>query len=430
MRGLTRVVYNSAIVPALLVAIQVLRVFNKKVDRSIIGREHLFEQLETAIAKLPAGPRMWFHSSSLGEFEQAKPIIAELKKREPSVQIVVSFFSPSGFEPSRKYKLADVITYLPFDTARNARKFISIVKPTAAIMVRYDVWPNHIDQLKKAGIPVYLANATMRTTSRRFWPMVKYFHSQVYGNFKAILTVSETDAAMFRKFNLNGVPVHPIGDTRFDQVLIRKKEAEGKHLIASSIIEGKKIFVVGSSWESDEDVILPVIFRLQNEIPSLLMILVPHEPTVENLERIESSLNGSATSIRLSNLNDYSGERILIVDSIGILVALYKYAHVAYVGGAFRSGVHNVLEPAVYGVPVLYGPRHKNSQEAIALSEEKGGFVIQDEQSLQEILDLLICNEEKRTAAGKHANQFVHENAGATERFLVYLQDYYSHTGK
>jgi 3-deoxy-D-manno-octulosonic-acid transferase len=302
MHGVPRFVYNTLVIPLLLTAMHLLRRFNEKIERGVTGREHLFARLETAMAKLPHGkPRIWFHSSSLGEFEQAKPIIAEIKRRDPSVQIVVSFFSPSGYEPSRKYKLADVITYLPFDTVHDARTFVSIVRPTAAVMVRYDVWPNHIDQLAKAGIPVYLANATMRTTSRRFLPVIKNFHSQVYSGFRAILTVSEADASMFSKFGLKGVSVRAIGDTRFDQVLIRKKEAEVKHLIAPSILEGKKIVVVGSSWEADEDVLLPVMRDLHAANPSLLMILVPHEPTVENLERIEGSLNGSLSSIRFSD---------------------------------------------------------------------------------------------------------------------------------
>ncbi len=424
MHGVPKLVYNVIVIPVLWTAMHILRHFNEKIKRGVKGREDLFTRLEADIARLPAGkPRIWFHSSSLGEFEQAKPIIAELKRRDPSVQVVVSFYSPSGYEPSRKYKLADVITYLPFDTVRNARMFVAAIRPTAAVMVRYDVWPNHIDQLAKAGVPVYLANATMRSTSRRFWPGVKSFHSRIYGAFRAILTVSDADASMFERFALKGLTVRAIGDTRFDQVLVRKKEAEAKHLIAPAVLQGKKVLVVGSSWEADEDVLLPVMRGLQAADPSLLMVLVPHEPTIENLERIESGLNGSLPSIRFSNLNDFAGERIILVDSIGILVALYKYAHIAYVGGGFRSGVHNVLEPAVYGIPVIYGPKHGNSQEAVALAAEKAGFVVDDEVSLRIVLARLFTNECDRTAAGKRAGDFVQNNAGATTRFLGYLEE-------
>ncbi len=229
---------------------------------------------------------------------------------------------------------------------------------------------------------------------------------------------------MFGRFGLHNVDVQAIGDTRFDQVLIRRKEAESKHLIPPSIIMRKKIFIVGSSWESDEDILLPVFNKLQHEEPALLMILVPHEPTIENIERIESMLNGKTTHIRFSSLIDYNKQRVIIVDSIGVLVALYKYAHFAYVGGGFKSGVHNVLEPAVYGIPVIYGPRHQNSQEAVTLLKEKAGFVAEDEKKMYRTLRRFLDDEKIRVAAGKHAATFVNRNAGATQRFLASLNEY------
>lgn len=420
-----RIIYNALIIPLLYVILQFVRLFNPKVRRGIAGRRDLFQKLEESLARLPDNcPRFWFHSSSLGEFEQAKPIIAELKRIRPEAQIIVTFFSPSGYEPSRKYRLADIITYIPIDTLRNARKFVNLVRPTAAIIVRYDVWPNHIWELARAGVPVYLANATMRPTTKRFLPGVRNFHTTVYGVFRSILTVTQKDAEMFGRFGLHGVHVCAIGDTRFDQVLIRRKEAESKHLLPPSITTRRKIVVVGSSWENDEEVLLPVFDKLQHEEQSLLMILVPHEPTVENIERIESMLNGHTTHIRFSGLIDYNRQRVVIVDSIGVLVALYKYAHVAYVGGGFKTGVHNVLEPAVYGVPVMYGPRHQNSQEAVMLVEEKAGFVVEDEKKMFRTLKRFLQDEKIRAAAGKRASAFVNRHAGATQRFLASLNEY------
>jgi 3-deoxy-D-manno-octulosonic-acid transferase len=417
--------YNGIIVPSLWMILQSARLFNAKVRRGVSGRRNLFKNLEEALAKLPDGkPRFWFHSSSLGEFEQAKPIIAELKRITPEAQIIVSFFSPSGYEPSKKYRLADIITYIPFDSWSNARRFVRIVRPTAAIMVRYDVWPNHIWQLARADVPVFLANATMRPTTKRLIPGVRNFHSMIYGVFRSILTVTQTDAEMYNQFDLHDVPVRAIGDTRFDQVLIRRTEAESKHLLPPQITARKKIIVFGSSWESDEEVLVPVCTKLQHEEPALLMVLVPHEPTLENIERIESMLNGQMTHIRFSSLIDYNKQRIIIVDSIGVLVALYKYAHVAYVGGGFKSGVHNVLEPAVYGIPVVYGPRHQNSQEAVMLVKEKAGYVVEDDKKMYKVFRRLLEEEKVRMAAGKRAASFVHRNAGATQRFLTSLYEY------
>ena len=425
MNGFYKFLYNTIVVPLLWVVLQSARLFNAKIRRAVRGRRDLFRNLENAVGRLPGGhPRFWFHSSSLGEFEQAKPIIAELKRIAPDAQIVVTFFSPSGYEPSKKYRLADIISYIPFDSRQNARKFVDIVKPTAAIMVRYDVWPNHLWQLARAGIPVFLANATMRPTTKRLLPGVRKFHATIYGVFRSILTVTQTDAEMFNRFGLHDVHIKAIGDTRFDQVLIRRKEAESKHLLPPSITSRKKILVVGSSWESDEEVLVPVFNKLQHEESALLMILVPHEPTLENIERIESMLNGQTTHIRFSSLIDYNKHRVIIVDSIGVLVALYKYAHVAYVGGGYKAGVHNVLEPAVYGIPVVYGPRHQNSQEAVMLQKEKAGFVVEDEKGMYRVLRRLLGEEKVRTAAGKHASAFVNRNAGATQCFLESLYEY------
>jgi len=278
--------------------------------------------------------------------------------------------------------------------------------------------------LKKNAIPIMIANATMQKNSLRKLPLIFQFHRILYNCFSQILTVSANDEQSFREFKTTLPEIKSIGDTRFDQVMMRSEDARQKHLLANSVIQNKKIFIVGQSWGEDDTVILPVLLKIQKVEPQLLTIIVPHEPTVEHLEELESKLNSEITSIRFSEMNNYNNEKVILIDSVGILVALYQYAHVVYIGGSFKQGIHNVLEPAVFGNPVIFGPKHTNSQEAVELARRGGGFVIENEKELYRTLRMLLDNETKRTNAGEISKTFVFENCGATERFLKYLEPY------
>lgn len=424
MNSFWKACYNFCILPLLWGVIRLLGLVRAKVRRGIRARSGLFTALRRELDALRPGKRVWFHASSMGEFEQAKPIIASLKERYADIRIIVTFFSPSGYENSRRYQLADVISYIPFDTASNARRFVEMVRPDCAVIIRYDVWPNHLWELERRGIPVLMANATMRMNSKRRIPVVRNFHHHVYNALQHILTVSEADATAFGVFKLTRPKVEAIGDTRYDQVSIRSREASKRHVLAESIVAGKSVLVAGSSWPEDEEVFLPVVLKLQESISNLLTIVVPHEPSLDHLEELEARLAGRSSSIRFSALNDYSGEPIIIVDSIGILLSLYAYAHLAYIGGSFKQNVHNVLEAAVYGIPVVFGPKHKNSQEAILLATSGGGFVVDDMQSMYRILRTLLGDSTKRHAAGTTAREFVASHTGATLRFLRHLEHY------
>jgi len=418
-----RLLYNMLVIPLGWIGFQILGLVNHKARRGLRGRKDLFPNLQTQVARLNRhSKRIWFHSSSMGEFEQAKPIIAELKRTHPTVDIIVSFFSPSGFEHSLNYKLATIITYLPFDSRANAEQFIDLIKPTAAIVVRYDLWPNHIWALHDRGIPIYMASATLRDTTARKLPLLFQFHRALYDCLNYILTVSETDKAVFESFRLQRPVLNVIGDTRYDQVKQRSNESRMKHLLPPGVIEHKKLLLIGSSWEEDERHVLPACFELLGKHANVLIVLVPHEPNEENLERVENLLNGHATHLRLSELNDYRQEQFLIIDSVGILMALYQYAHVAFVGGSFGEGVHNVLEPAVYGVPIVFGPNYENSQEAVQLLKERGAYVANTANELLKHLDRLFTDSAERDKAGRHAKSLVERNTGATMRVLSYLE--------
>ncbi|MBP1658257.1 MAG: kdtA [Bacteroidetes bacterium] len=422
MRTFWMFLYNMLFIPVFWASLRLLGLVNSKVRRGIRGRNGLFERLEGEIAKLQPGPRIWFHSSSMGEFEQAKPIIAALKERYPSVRIIVTFFSPSGYEHSRTYQLADVITYIPFDSRRSARRFLDLVRPDLSVMVRYDIWPNHIWELHRRDIPVIIANATMSRHTMRRLPCIRSMHRTVYETIGTILAVAPSDVEAFRAFGLRGPHIEPIGDTRYDQVAVRSAGARKRSIVPQQVLEGKKVLVAGSSWPEDESILLPSFLEIRRSVPDLLLILVPHEPTLEHIEDVERDLAGQAESIRFSALNEYNGESVIIVDSIGILLVLYACAHLAYVGGSFRQGIHNVLEAAVYGIPVLFGPRHRNSHEPLMLVERGGAFVVSTTEELTRTAMNLLQDESARTTAGGRASAFVQANLGATQRILRFIE--------
>lgn len=418
-----KIFYNVFVISILWIGFHLYGFINKKAMRALKGRKNLFKHLQTKISRLkPNAQRIWFHSSSMGEFEQAKPIIAELKKKYPKIQIVVSFFSPSGYEHSLSYKLADVITYIPFDSVSNAKNFIEILQPSAVVFIRYDIWPNHLWILKQKRIPVFIASATLQRKLYRIIPIIRQFIRSLYNSIDYILTVSVNDRDVFESFRLTKPFLDVIGDTRYDQVWEKSGESKKRQLLDEKIYKNKKVVVIGSSWREDEERLQPALFKIQNSFPNILVIWVQHEPIEKNLEYLEKELNGSMPYIRFSHLHQYRDEKVIIVDSVGILMALYQYAHIAYVGGSFGNGIHNVLEPASYGIPIVFGPKHLNSQEAVMLIQKEAAFVGNDSEELSQRFHFLLNDETKRLRCGIQAVDIVKANIGATERFLSYLE--------
>ena len=412
------ILYNITVIPFLYVIIHIAGFFNKKVKRGIGGRDRIFEELILNAALLDKTKKLiWFHSSSLGEFEQAKPIIKELKK-DKNINILVTFFSPSGYENSRKYPYADLISYIPYDTYSNAKRFIMIARPDLAIMMRYDIWPNHIWAMKKFNVQSFIVDATMKGNSLRKLPLSINFHKILYRDISRILTVSQSDTEGFKSFGCSKEKVHAVGDTRFDRVFQRSITANDRNLIKEEVLKGKKIFVAGSTWEADEEVILPAFLKLTKYDKDAILIIAPHEPTLLHLEKLENEFSGKLNTIRFSFLNNYKNERVIIIDSIGILLTLYTYAHAAFVGGSFKQGIHNVLEAAVYGIPVMFGPKIDNSQETQQLLKAGGGILIRNKYETYRQLRTLFSNEEIRKSKGQISYDYVQKNLGATDKIL------------
>lgn len=410
--------YDYVVLPAIFVFFYVVSLVNPKVKRGLTARRNLFEKIVAAKKKFdPAKKTIWFHSSSMGEFEQAKPIIEKLKS-EIGVNIAVTFFSPSGYENSKNYKSVDLVTYIPLDTKKNCDRFIDTLQPDIAVFMRYDIWPNMVNKLYDKKVISFIADATLRSDSNRKLPFAETFHKHLYSRITKILTVSDEDAANFSEFDLEKEKLKVVGDTRFDRVYQKSLTAKDKKLFNKEFIEGKKVIVLGSSWEADEEVMIPALSKLIKQNENILLIIVPHEPTNERIAKLEKKFNGSLKTIRFSSFNNYTDERIILIDSIGLLLSLYYYADIAYVGGSFKQGVHNVLEPAVYGIPVLFGPKIQNSQEAHILVSKGSGVIIRNKEEAYNELNKLLNNNELRQELGSISYEFVSSSTGATERIV------------
>ncbi len=416
--------YNLFVVPILYSSFRLLGIFNLKVKLGINGRKRLLEDLILSATKLDKTKKLiWFHSSSLGEFEQAKPIIERLKK-ESDVNILITFFSPSGYVNSRNYPYADLISYIPFDTKNNVKRFFTIVNPKVAVFMRYDLWPNIVFEIHKNKIPLLLVDATMRKNSPRKLFLIKSFHKSLFKKITKVLTVTNDDANNFKSFDCDEEKLLVVGDTRFDRVYQKSIVAKERKLIKEDILKNKTVIVAGSTWDEDEEVIIPIFKKLvkyqskdlsKNE---LLFIIAPHEPTIIHLEKLENDFNKTLNTIRFSYLNNFSDESVIIIDSIGILSTLYYYANIAFVGGSFKSNVHNVLEAAVYGVPVLYGPKIFNSQEAKRLNENGGGIIIHNQKEGYRKFKTLLTNDELRNELSKISKKFVEDNFGVKIKII------------
>jgi 3-deoxy-D-manno-octulosonic-acid transferase len=426
MKPLGYFIYNGILVPLLYGGIYIISLFHPKLRKIIKVRKGLLTILNHDLSKFARDdPRIWIHNSSMGEYEQAKPLIRRIKERIPQVQIIVSFFSPSGLEHVEDKGEADLLCYLPFDTPKKARQFISLVKPKVAIMVRHDIWPNHIYELKRQGIPSILINCALPYHIRRT-SKFRILNRFLYHPFHSILTVSQRSKSYVLEHRFTEGFVESVGDTRYDQVVHRAEEAEAIVAPLRKWKGNRKGFVAGSTWPSDETVIFQALAPLFREQQNLWVVIVPHEPTEEAVKVIKDlCVQKGLTSIRFSQIesNRIKKPDILIVDRVGILASLYALGEVSFVGGGFGPGVHNVLEPAALGTVVLFGPRNQNSQEADQLVRKGVGVIVQNAQELYQQLRTFFIESSNAIELGSRATQLVQENVGATDRIIDHLED-------
>lgn len=381
--------------------ILVFSLFNEKARKLLDGQNQAFAILEETI--IPNANYVWFHAASLGEFEQGRPVIEKLKLEQPDSKIVLTFFSPSGYEVRKNYAGADIVCYLPLDTPRNAKQFVKLVHPAKAVFIKYEFWPNYLLALQAAKVPVFSISAIFRP-QQVFFKWYGKWYRDLLSTFKHIFVQDSSSLQLLAKHGITDASV--AGDTRFDRVYDLFKQAKQLPLI-EEFCKGKQVLVAGSSWGKDEELLVHYL----NLHPDIKLILVPHEIHQAHITEISKLLNDNFVRYSDANSENLKTKKCLVVDVIGILSSIYRYANVAYIGGGFGVGIHNTLEAAVYGVPVVFGPNYNKFREARDLISIGGAFSISNYVILEAQLDLLF----KSNEAGKKAGEYVKNNTGATE---------------
>lgn len=404
--------YNVAI-SVFSFVLRLVAPFHKKAKLMVEGHANTYEILKNRIDS--SSKYVWFHVASLGEYEQALPMIEIIRKEKPTYKILLSFFSPSGYEVQKDNPLVDIVCYLPIDTKRNVKRFLDLAHPDIAIFVKYEFWYNFIHGLYKREIPVYLVSAVFRPNQLFFKPYGGVF-KKILHYYTEIFVQDKESKGLIRNQGLNNVTV--MGDTRMDRVIKIKESAQDLPIVEKFAThkDNQSVLVAGSSWPEDETLLINYF----NKHAYLKLIIAPHLINEAHLKQIESKLK--RPSIRYSQAQ---GEDVkildydcLIIDNFGLLSSVYRYGQIAYIGGGFGAGIHNLPEAAVYGIPVIFGPNNKKFLEARELLKNGGGFTISDEASLNKILKHFITCPEDLEIAGEKAIEYIYENGGATKRIV------------
>ena len=420
--------YNCLVVPLLYLIAKVASIVNPKIRQGMRGRRKVIKKIgENLRIVNNTSPKVWVHVSSYGEFLQVKSVLTELKELNPDLLIITSFFSPSGYNNTKIQPPIDFKCYLPFDSYFQAKKFISMISPQVAVIVRHDIWPNFVWRLKQDKIPLILIDASIPEKSFRLLPIVKGINRSLFNLFQAILAISETEAKKLAPLVTDPSKISVVGDTKYDQVFVRSKKLDSiAALLEEPILKQKRIIVVGSSWQADEDYLIPAFRQLRETFDDLIMILAPHEPSPEHIKQLEFRLGqAQLTATRLSLFKPGQFDsHCLIIDQIGLLANIYYLGKMAFVGGSFYSKIHNVLEPAVYGIPVLFGPKMTNSAEAQHLLSNDAAILVKSTQEIVDAITNLLKNPELAKAYGDRAKQIVMQNVGSSEKIAKFLLPY------
>jgi 3-deoxy-D-manno-octulosonic-acid transferase len=414
----------AALVPLLRGGARLAAWRRPKVRAGLAGRRGLQARL-AAFGAAHAGRTVWMHSASVGEYEQARPVIAALRARHPDIAILQTFFSPSGYEYARRLHEAEHVDYLPEDVPHAAAAALDGVRPLALCYFKFDLWPHWIAAAAARAIPQLLFDATLQPQSwRSRWP-ARDLYRRVYRQLDIISAVSEPDAARFRALVPEHGGIHVDGDTRFDQVAERREQARGGKAVHTALLATPRpwTLVAGSTWPPDEALLVPAWQRLVVRHPGARLILVPHEPTPGHLAALEAALARSGlASTRYSALGSTCETGIVVVDRVGFLAELYAAGDAAYVGGAFTTGVHSVLEPAITGIPVAFGPRHANAPEAGRLLDSHAAAVVRSQADFAATLAAWAGDPVLRRRMGANARALVEANLGASKRCLAHLE--------
>lgn len=391
----------------MMLGCNIAALFSKKVRLMMRGHRDTWRILRRQIG---TGRYVWFHAASLGEFEQGRPLMERLKREHPEKKILLTFFSPSGYEVRKNYSGADVICYLPLDTPFNALKFVKLARPEAAYFIKYEFWRNYIDVLHRNRIPVYSVSSIFRP-KQIFFRWYGRNYARVLQRMTHLFVQNEASRELLAQIGVNHVTV--VGDTRFDRVIDIRNAAKPLPLV-ERFAGCWKVLVAGSSWPADEDIIIPYF----NAHPNLKLVLAPHVVSEEHLRQIENKLQRPTVRYSAATNKSVAEADCLIIDCYGLLSSIYRYATVAYIGGGFGVGIHNVPEAAVYGVPVIIGPNNHKFREAQALLLNGGCKEIKNADDFGLLLNRFLTDKDSVQKAGIAAGQYIVENAGATQKIM------------
>lgn len=386
--------------------------FSRKPRKMMKGHWVVYELLRQQIEK--DARYIWFHAASLGEFEQGRPLIEQIRSKYPDYRILLTFFSPSGYEVRKHYRGADIVCYLPFDKPRNVKKFLDIACPCMAFFIKYEFWKNYLDELYKRRIPVYSVSSIFRR-DQIFFKWYGGTYRNVLKDFEYLFVQNEASKRFLGKLKITNVAV--VGDTRFDRVLQIREEA--KELTLVEKFKGQSFtLVAGSSWAPDEDLFIEYF----NNHPEMKLIIAPHVIDENHLVEIIGKLKRPYVRYTRADENKVEKADCLIIDCFGLLSSIYRYGDIAYIGGGFGVGIHNTLEAAVYGIPVLFGPKYHKFMEAIQLIESKGAYSITSYEQLQALFDRFFTDKDFLHETGKNAGNYVISNSGATDKILSRIE--------
>ena len=395
--------------------LRLLAPFMPKAAAWVAGRRGLLAHITRTIGEDPA-PRVWFHCASLGEFEPGRPLLEAYRQAHPATKVVLTFFSPSGYEVRKDWPGADYIFYLPLDTRANARAFLEAVQPRLVVFVKYEFWYHFLDEAYRRRIPAIVVSAIFRPDQIFFQPWGTFFR-KILTRFSHIFTQNEASAALLRSQGITRVSV--AGDTRFDTVVATAATA-ARHLpiVDAFVADGAPVLVVGSSWPEDLPVLLPILRRYQNE---LRVLVAPHEISEPNLRLVETALPGLVVRYSQADAATVAQARVLLFDNVGLLSQLYRFGEYAYIGGAFGKGLHNTLEAAAFGLPLFFGPTYAKFQEAVELVALKCAFPVQNAVELENAFTYLWNTEDARLRLQDAMLDYVHGQAGATRTIMAAL---------
>lgn len=399
--------YNL-VIHGYLLGVMLASLFDKKVATMWKGERQAIDMLRSKIE--PDARYIWFHAASLGEFEQGRPLMERIRRDYPEYKILLTFFSPSGYEVRKNYEGADIICYLPLDTNRNALAFLSTVKPVMAFFIKYEFWYNYLHILKQRNIPTYSVSSIFRK-EQVFFKWYGKHYSKVLKCFTRFFVQNERSRQLLSMRGIDAVDV--VGDTRFDRVL-QIKAASKRLPVVEAFKNGAKVFVAGSSWQPDEEIFI----RFFNDHPDWKLVIAPHVISEDHLRQIMSRLKRKVVRYTMTDAVEAADADVLIIDCFGLLSSIYRYGEVAYVGGGFGVGIHNVLEAAVWEVPVFFGPNNKRFREAQGLKRSGGGFEITSYEEFEQAMSAFISQPDTISRAGKAAGEYVQSLSGATDKIM------------